>query len=71
MVICCSIRGADKEARDIDHYTPLLTAAEFGRTHCLKILLERGASIEVQNKDRKNALFLAAECNHPQIVEVN
>ena len=64
-------RGANKDARDIDHYTPLLTAAEFGRMRCFNVLLEHDASIDVQNKDRKNAVFLAAESNHPQIIEVS
>ena len=55
---------------DIDHYTPLLTAAEFGRRSCFKVLLEHDVDIEAQNKDRKNAVFLAAESNHPEILEV-
>ena len=71
IIILC-IRGANKEAQDIDDYTPLLTAAEFGRTECFKRLLQspRPAAIDVKNKDRKNAVFLAAESNHPDIIEV-
>ena len=63
-------RGADKDAKDVDYYTPLLTAAEFGRVQCFNLLLRHGASIEVKNKDRRNAVFLAAESNHPLIIEV-
>ena len=63
-------RHARIEAKDIDHYTPLLTAAEFGRTECFKALLDHGACIEVQNKDGKNVAFLAAESNHPDIMKV-
>ena len=59
------------DTKDVDHYTPLLTAAEFGRISCFKLLLQHGAAIEVQNKDGKNAVFLAAESNHPEIIEVS
>ena len=33
--------------------------------------MERDAKITAQNKDEKSALFLAAESNHPEIVEVS
>lgn len=65
-----SFSGADSEAKDIDLYTPLLTAAEFGRTECFKLLLRHEACVDVQNVDGKNVVFLAAECNHPDIMEV-
>ena len=65
-------RGADKEAQDVDHYTPLLTAAEFGRTDGFKLLLQPpyNASINVRNKDGRGVVYLATESNHPEIVEV-
>ena len=65
------IRNAKINARDIDNYTPLLTAAEFGQTAAFKLLLKHGASLDVQSKSRKSALFLAAESNHPEIIEVS
>ena len=71
VILLLYFRGADKEAKDIDHYTPLLTAAEFGRIGCFKLLLQHRASIDAQNKDKKNAVFLAAESNHPEIVAVS
>ena len=68
LLIC---RDANVDAKDIDYYTPLLTAAEFGRIGCFKLLLRHGAAIKKQNKDGKNAVFLAAESNHPEIIEVS
>ena len=68
-------RGANKEAKDIDYYTPLLTAAEFGQKEAFECLMddEFGPSAEItaQNKDKKSTLFLAAESNHPEIVKVS
>ena len=66
--------GANIEARDVDNYTPLLTAAEFGQTEVFRLLLElkpRPASLTVHNMTKKSALFLAAESNHPEIIKVH
>ena len=67
-------RGANKEAKDIDNYTPLLTAAEFGQKEAFECLLNNelglSAKITAQNKDKKSTLFLASESNHPEIVKV-
>ena len=73
-VYACS--DADIEAKDNDHYTPLLTAAEFGQKEAFECLMsnlkEDGAKmIAVQNKDKKITLFLAAESNHPDLVKVS
>ena len=65
--------GANIEAKDVDNYTPLLTAAEFGQTEIFRLLLElkpRPASLTVHNMTGKSALFLAAESNHPEIIKV-
>lgn len=67
--------GANIEAKDVDNYTPLLTAAEFGQTDVFQLLLDptvtpRPASLNVHNMTKKSALFLAAESNHPKIIEV-
>lgn len=77
LLTCCS--GADIEAEDIHSYTPLLTAAEYGQVKGFEILLKEGAmfvnthgdtATVVKSKDRKTALFLTAEHNHPKIIEV-
>ena len=64
-------RGADIEAKDVHSYTPLLTAAEFGQTEGFQLLLDENASPAVQNNNRRTALYLAAEHNHPLIIEVS
>ena len=71
-------RGADIEAEDVHSYTPLLTAAEYGQVEGFELLLNKGAmlvdredpDVMVKSKDRKTVLFLAAEHNHPKIIEV-
>lgn len=65
--------GANIEARDVDNYTPLLTAAEFGQTEIFRLLLQLKprASLHVHNMTGKSALFLAAESNHPEIIKVH
>ena len=65
---------ADIEAKDNDHYTPLLTAAEFGQKEAFECLMSKGDGakmIAVQNKDKNSTLFLAAESNHPDLVKVS
>ena len=65
--------------KDVHSYTPLLTAAEYGQVEGFKLLLEKEAMlvdksknppVVVKSKDRKTALFLAAEHNHSKIIEV-
>lgn len=65
---------ADMEAKDNDHYTPLLTAAEFGQKEAFECLMSKGDGdkmIAALSKDQKSALFLAAESNHPELVKVS
>ena len=66
--------------KDVHSYTPLLTAAEYGQVEGFELLLKKGAMlvdkskdppVVVKTKDRKTALFLAAEHNHPKIIEVH
>ena len=64
--------GADAEAVDIDGYTPLLTAAEFGQREAFECLKKKdGVRMTTLNKEKKSVLYLAAQSNHPQIVKVN
>ena len=63
-------RGADLEAVDAEFYTPLLTAAFYGQMEVYLVLLQKGASIDVMEKDGKNVVFLAAENNHMALLMV-
>ena len=53
--------GADKEARDADGFTPLMTAAEHGSFEVAKQLLEAGADKEAKEANGGTALMLAAQ----------
>ena len=55
---------------DINSYTPILTAAFHGHTKALLVLQERGAKVDVLDKNEKSVLFIAAENNHLETLEV-
>ncbi|KAL9642532.1 hypothetical protein ABK040_011099 [Willaertia magna] len=50
-------------------WTPLLTAAQFGRVEVVNYLLEQGADINQVNKFG-NALFIAALEGHEDVVKI-
>ena len=64
-------RKADIEAQDADSYTPLLTAVAYGKTRAMEVLLEQGATMDVIDRDGKSIVFIAAEENHEDILEVS
>ena len=53
---------------DIDNYSPLLTAAEFGQEKAFETLLKNDAFLSAVTKCGKTVLFLAAESNHHNII---
>ncbi|RYP73656.1 hypothetical protein DL771_003544 [Monosporascus sp. 5C6A] len=55
---------------NIGGQTPLLWAAENGRLAVLKLLLEKGAQIEVRDEDGKTPLILATEQGHEAIARL-
>ncbi len=63
-------RGADIEAQDERSVSPLLTAASHGKLEAFQALLERGAFVDVVDKNGKSAVYLAAEANHINILKV-
>ena len=64
-------RGADISAADNNSYTPLLTAAAHGQTASFKMLRERGARLDVLDRDGKTVVFVAAEGDHVSILKVS
>jgi hypothetical protein len=54
---------------DLDGQTALMWAARRGRTDVVKLLLDNGATVDVQNEHGQTALMCAAE-NYPEIVEL-
>ena len=65
------LSGADVEAPDENSCTPLLTAVVNGETNAFQTLLERGASIDVVDKDGRSSVFLAAKDNQIPILKVS
>ena len=63
--------AANVEAPDENSYTPLLTAIANGESHAFQRLLERGAHIDVVDKDGRSSVFLAAKDNHIPILKVS
>ncbi len=63
-------RGADIEAQDERSVSPLLTAASHGKLEAFQALLERGAFVDVVDKNGKSAVYLPAEANHINILKV-
>ena len=47
-----------------------MIAAGNGHEEVVKLLLEKGADINAENRDGKNALMFAAENRHKEIVEL-
>jgi cytohesin len=65
-----AVHGADLEiSTNESNWTPLILAALEGSTACLRILLERGASMERRDKDGYTALALAAWKGHADCIE--
>lgn len=60
----CHRRKADIEAKDEDSFTPLLTAASYGRTKIVDILLRHGADVEQVDHKGRTALHWAVKGNH-------
>jgi ankyrin repeat protein len=47
--------GADVNARENDHSTPLHVAAQYGKTAVVRVLLEHVANVGAEDEDRKTA----------------
>src|SRR5260370_5569582 len=52
-------KGADLEARNKDARTPLMLAAQYGRTETVHLLLDKGAKPDARDTHRWNAYMLA------------
>ena len=64
-------RGANIESRDKDNYTPLLVAVAQGNKEATDALLRRDANIRVMDSSDKTAIYIAAEENCLDILEVS
>ncbi len=50
--------------------TPLISAALFGKTEIVKLLIDAGALLNVQNNEGSTALITASFFCHPEIVKI-
>ena len=62
-ISCTSLQSGD---------TPLLCAAPYGHSECVKVLLDRGALVDKQDKvstfpDQTNTFFLTVKMQTPQL----
>ncbi|MEW6351565.1 MAG: ankyrin repeat domain-containing protein [Thermodesulfobacteriota bacterium] len=60
-------KGADVNARNKDHRTPLMVAARGHNPHLVKTLVEIGADTDARDDDRKTALTIAKENGQTEI----
>jgi uncharacterized protein len=64
-------KGADVTARNAGGFTPLHAAAYSGSVAVAKLLLDNKAVLEdAENKAGVTPMFVAAEMNHPEVVEL-
>lgn len=66
----CTFRGANIESKDKDNYTPLLVAVAQGNEDSVSALLENDANIRAKESSDKSAIFIAAEENCIDVLEV-
>ena len=60
--------GCAIDEQNIDGYTALMLAAGKGNILCVEELVKRGADMFLKNKLGKNALLLATENNHDDVI---
>lgn len=71
-----ALLGSENDMELIDHannngFTPLLLAAQNGKTDVVRLLAERGANLRLrEKKNGTTALFHGAHFGHPKVVEV-
>ena len=57
-------KGANINAKDVDGYTPLLSASWKGQTQAVLLLVEEGAKIQMTESSLKTCVHLAVEDDH-------
>ncbi|MBN1638131.1 MAG: ankyrin repeat domain-containing protein [Ignavibacteriales bacterium] len=60
----------DLNVRDFYNMTPLIVAADKGRTNIAKLLIKAGADLNARDKINQTALHLAAGRDHAEIVKL-
>ena len=68
--VLTSLVVGDKDVSDLNNQTPLLWAAEKGYEGIVKLLLDKGAAIEVKSSTGQTPLLWAAVKGHQGIVKL-
>ncbi|KAI5822297.1 ankyrin, partial [Schizophyllum commune Tattone D] len=63
-------RGANVNAINNVHYTPLNTVVRFGYIDIIRLLVDRGAALETRDEDGRTALYLAVHCGQESVIEL-
>lgn len=63
-------RKANPDARDVDGYTPLMSAVWKGQNNVVEYLLENKAKIFLEDNSGKTVLHLAAEEDRVSTLEI-
>ena len=63
-------RGADVNAKQDGHYTPLMSAAEGGNADMVALLLQHGADINATDKHGNTAFWKAVHGTHLEVVKL-
>jgi hypothetical protein len=63
-------KGAEIEAKDRYHRTPLLFATDQGHKDIIELLIDKGADIEAEDDSRQRPLLLATRRGHKAIVKL-
>lgn len=71
MLLMLEEYGADLDQRDnLYQWTPLFHAAAEGKVDCLKVLLERGVDVRIQDEKGLSAMYYATWEGHLQCMEL-
>ena len=66
----CILRGLSPNLSRIGFWTPLTSAAYYGRTAALKLLLSMGADVNLCRSDGRSALLLAVKNGNSEVVDI-
>ena len=62
-------KGAEIDAVEAFHATPLIQAALFGCTETAKYLVSAGASLDIEDDQGRTAAKMARECEHHELAD--
>jgi len=66
---CLLARGADVDALDNDHATPLHLASRYGCVKGARLLLEYGANVRLEDKSGMTPFQVASERDHEEVTQ--